>query len=221
MIYVCANGNFRKAVVLHVNVLSRPNVITQNHPFVSQYQVFNQKKALQNPCNTATVTSQYVWTAESRGNKQTLLHSDVKCQQGQVPKMTVKKMNRTAAEHPDNFIRPVISVSPQTALQPPPGVWTASFQTCTANHLSGLPYRENTNICLAELNLKLVAKTFSFSGLQKPEGEEQRYLQDDQKQIHRTSDPRASVTKMKTTKDLLMHDQIAKHLWDSGVFVHV
>lgn len=62
---------------------------------------------------------------------------------------------------------------------------------------------------------------FSFSGSQMPEGEEQRYLQDDQKQIYRSSDPRESVTKMKTTKDLLVRDQIAKHLWESAVFVHV
>lgn len=40
-----------------------------------------------------------------------------------------------------------------------------------------------------------------------PEGEEQQYLQDDQKQMYTSSDPRASVTKTKTTKDLLVHDQ--------------
>lgn len=42
-----------------------------------------------------------------------------------------------------------------------------------------------------------------------PEGVEQRYLQDDKKQINNSSDPRATGAKMKTTKDLLVHGQIA------------
>lgn len=130
-------------------------------------------------------------------------------------------MNRTAAEDPDNFRRPVISVFPK--------LHYSHLQECGQHpsrhalqtiYLVYLTVRIQKSAWLID-HLKLVAKTFSFSGLQKPEGEEQQYLQDDQKQIHRTSDPRASVTKMKTTKDLLMHEQIAKHLWESAVFVHV
>lgn len=92
MIYVCANGNFRKAVVLHFNVLSRPNVITQNHPFFRNTKCLTKKRPYKIfVTQLLSRPSMCGEPEQSRGNKQTLLHSDVKCQQGQVPKMTVKK----------------------------------------------------------------------------------------------------------------------------------
>lgn len=81
-------------------------------------------------------------------------------------------MNRTAAEDPDNFIRPVISVFPK--------LHYSHLQECGQHpsrhalqtiYLVYLTVRIQKSAWLIN-HLKLVAKTFSFSELQKPEGEE-------------------------------------------------
>lgn len=55
----------KKAVVLHFNVLSRPNKNQREPCFFCNILMFNQKTSYKIPDTTATVKSQCVWRARA------------------------------------------------------------------------------------------------------------------------------------------------------------
>ena len=82
-------------MVLHFNVLSRPNIIKGTHSFCNKL-MFSQTIAYRILLPPQILSSTRVCgePEQSPGNNQKLLHSEVKCQQGQEPKMAVFKMKQ-------------------------------------------------------------------------------------------------------------------------------